>query len=356
MFESQGNRGATFSACEGWNKPADYGDWLAEYRAVWQTAGLLDRCELGRLAISGSDRLSWLQGMVSNDVRSLGQGQGSVTACVLNATGHLLADVRLIAWGDRVIAEMARSNVEKICQLWDRFVITEDVEIVDVSDEVACMSLQGPNAIAIWDDYTVRIAATFYSADHSGSNGLDILVDVSEAAGLWNHLADAGAIPVGERASEALRIEAGIPRYGVDMDEATIPLECNLEASHISYTKGCYIGQEIIARIQSRGHTNRTLTGLVISGDALPRTGDRLTVNSEAQMTLADSASTSPESLAVRDIGWVTSSTWSPLMGGPIALGYIRHEFGQVGTHLQIKGASGLLEARVTNLPFSVAI
>jgi aminomethyltransferase len=150
------------------------------------------------------------------------------------------------------------------------------------------------------------------AADHTGEGGFDVYLRATEAAGLRDKLTASGIPIIGESAAEMLRIEAGIPRYGVDMDESNIPLECNLEATHISHTKGCYIGQEIIARIHSRGHTNRGLTGFLVEGSELPKHGDRIYVTADAER---------------REAGWLTSAVNSATVGRPISLGYLRHEF-----------------------------
>lgn len=348
LYTVQHELGANFRDFGGWEKSGDYGDVMAEYRAVREHIGLLDRSERGKLVLTGSDRLSWLQGMISNDVRPLGSGEAQICGCVLNATGHLLADVRVINRTDSLLLDMTRDNAEKIYRLLDGFIITEDVEIVEQSDFLACLSVQGTDVKEAWvqEQVTRHDGALVAAADHTGIGGYDIYLKATEAPTLWHALIAAGARPVGEQAVEILRIEAGIPLYGVDMDESTIPLECNLEATHISHTKGCYVGQEIIARVHSRGHTNRALTGLVVQGSALPYKGDKLfpTLSAEGE---------------AREVGWVTSAAHSPRLGKVIALGYVRHEYREPDTNLRIiRDSRGTgdddeaLSATVTTLPF----
>lgn len=340
LYDLERDRGANFADYDGWEKPADFGDCLAEYHVSRESAGLWDRSESGKLVVTGADRFTWLQGMISNDVRPLQQGAPGVCGCVLNATGHLLSDVRVVNRGDSLLLDMARENVDKIYRLLDGFIISEDVEIVDQSDFLASFSLQGP-AVAKSHESRVReiagggVAVT--AADHTGLGGFDLYVKATEAAALWTRLLDSGIAPVGEEAVETLRIEAGIPKYGVDMDETTIPLECGLESSHISHTKGCYVGQEIIARIVARGHTNRALGGLVLDGSQLPRKGDKVFPT---------------EGEADREVGWVTSATHSPLLGRGIALAYLRHEYRAPGTRVRIDRGDGVVTARTTDLPF----
>jgi folate-binding protein YgfZ len=342
---------------------------MREYQAVRTDVGLIDRSEVGKLAIVGADRYTWLQGMVSNDVRLLQRPpvqdgasamRRSLQACILNATGHVLTDLTLIdvtgasglaaALGlnapDFVLLDLPRINLEKIATLLDRFLITEDVEIVDVTARLNCISLQGPTAAAwgeigrldaLWNSNGMEGERIAILADHTGSGGSDhyFVRAVLSAA----PPAIAGITPVALATQELLRIEAGIPQYGAELDESVIALEANLGPTHISLTKGCYMGQEIIARIDSRGHTNRALTGLAFAAGDAPQPGDRIYVLDDAEG-------------ARRETGRITSvASASPAMNGrPIALGYVRHEHRAPGTHLAV-GDRGLI-AEVHPLPF----
>jgi folate-binding protein YgfZ len=330
-------QGAHFGEYGEWEKPEYFCGCLDEHKAVREGMGLLDRSERGKLVLTGKDRYAWLQGMVSNDVRRLESGGASVYACVLNATGHLLADLHIVNRGDSLLLDMARENVRSIYQRLDGFLIVEDVEIVDQSDFLACVSVQGPKATEAWVREMSGSSAHVVAADHTGSGGFDIYCKSDEAPTLWKKLSEAGAQPVGEAAADTLRIEAGIPVYGIDMDENTIALEANLEQTHISYEKGCYVGQEIIARIHSRGHTNRALTGFILSGSELPHKGSKI---------FPTSGETD------REVGWITSSTHSPSVGKAIALGYLRHELREPGVPLRIAHEDDSLTAQVAALPF----
>jgi folate-binding protein YgfZ len=339
LYDVERDRGANFADYGGWEKPSDFGGCLAEYHALRDSAGVWDRSERGKLVVTGADRHTWLQGMISNDVRPLAEGASTVCGCVLNATGHLLADVTVVNRGDSLLLDMSRVNAEKIYRLLDGFIITEDVQLADQSDAIACLSLQGP-AMAGQSPYRELLGKRNLTtaADHTGMGGIDVYVPGSQAAGLWLELVAAGIVPVGEEAVETLRIEAGIPKYGVDMDETTIPLECGLGSSHISHTKGCYVGQEIIARIVARGHTNRALTGLILEGSQLPHKGDKVFPT---------------EGEADREIGWVTSACHSPLLGRGVTLAYLRHEFRAPGAHVRIDRGGGVVTAHTAELPFT---
>ncbi len=333
-------------------------DVMAQCRAVRENVGLLDRSEIGKLAIFGPDRYTWLQGMVSNDTRRLEQGAPSLPACILTPTGHVLTDLTLInvvgenplapALGlpapDFVLAVLPRENAEKIATFLDRYIIMEEVELRDVSEAIGCFSLQGPHAAELWQSLAGRMGdrVVVVEADPTGSGGLDLYFPSAEREAGRSALLGTGAAEVGPEAQEILRVEAGIPRYGAELDESVIALEANLGPTHISLTKGCYIGQEIIARIDSRGHTNRALTGLLITGEAVPAPGARL-------YPLPTSGESAP-----CDVGRITSVVASsPAMGGrPIALGYVRHEQRAPGTPLRAGEAPAAPTVEVVELPF----
>jgi folate-binding protein YgfZ len=319
---------------------------LQQYRAVREAIGLIVRDDLGFLGARGEDRYSWLQGMVSNDVRRLESGQiRRLDACFLDATGHILSEVTLTDLRDDppcVLLEMPASNIAKIAQHLDRFLISEEVELF--RPDTAALALQGPKAVAMLREGTafaqasqVWGAGTPYASDITGSGGFLILVAALERDALRQAIRAEGIPEIGPEAQEILRVEAGIPKYGVDMDETTLAPEANLTRTHISLTKGCYVGQEIIARIDSRGHTNRALTGLLCQDDAPPIPGAKLFA---------------PE--AEREVGWITSAVASsPAMEGkPIALGYVRHEHRTAGSRLRVGGAESSPFVSVVELPF----
>jgi folate-binding protein YgfZ len=334
FFDAQNKDGALFENRGGWELAVDYGEAAQECRSVRSGVGLLDRSARARLEVSGSDRYSWLQGMVTNDVRLLEGGDKAISACILDATGHLLADMAIVRRSDNLILDLNWENRRKVIEVLDRYIIMEDVEIVDQSEFLACLSVQGPKANDISEMLSLELEWTVCPSDHTGEGGFDIYLKADESAELWGKLVEYGIQPVGEIAAEILRIEAGIPRYSVDMDETNIPLECNLEATHISHDKGCYVGQEIIARIHSRGHTNRALTGFFHDGRDGPANGERILSHIDGEH---------------RDIGWITSVTYSPTLDRPIAIGYLRHEYREPGTVVATESG---LELTVTSLPF----
>ena len=340
---------------------------LLEVRAVRESMGLVDRSDVGKLAISGPDRFTWLQGMISNDVKRLDQPRvyDFFRACVLDATGHLLSDLSIVPvrgkkavlltkplglpQDDFLLVDLPRENVDKIATLFDRFLITEDVEILDVTDHLGCFSFQGRRAAEIVNqaqgapDHPLgegQERVYTMPADYCGEGGFNAYFPMAEYDMLLERIRQRGVVEVGPEAQEILRVEAGIPKFGVDMDESVIALEANLGLTHISFTKGCYVGQEIIARIQSRGHTNRALTGLVLIEGLLPAFGDKIYPLPTSEM---------PE---VRETGRITSVIpVSPALGGrAIALGYVRHEHRTPGSRLRIGEAGTLMET--VEMPF----
>lgn len=307
--------------------------------AVRHGCGLIERDDRALILVTGGDAYSWLQGMVSNDVRQLQERANRIRACILNATGHILADLAIVKHPAGLLLDFDLLCRERILALLEGFIITEDVELVDRNDTLVCLSLQGPIAPDVGSHVAVEMFEAAAPADHTGAGGLDFYVERSQSSALRKRLMELGAASVGQETIEVLRIEAGIPKYGADMDEETIPLEAGLEATHISYTKGCYVGQEIIARIQSRGHTNRSLTGFFAQGSGEPRPGDTILLPEEDAMA--------------KPVGRLTSVAVSPDLGQTIGLGMLRHEYRTIGT--RVRSESGA-ELTVTALPFFRAV
>ncbi len=339
---------AVFLEREGWSLPAHFGDPAAEYDAVRSGAGWLDLADRAILSITGPDRAEWLQGMVSNDVKALAAGDG-LPAAVLNIQGKILADVRVFRTDDAFLLDLSEPLVAGVLEHLGRYLIADEVEVSDLSGALAMLSIQGPRAettlstlldagslpaenlshgdLALAGDRVRVVRAT-----HTGEPGFDLMASRRRLPAL---AADPGArnIPwVGFHARETLRIEAGIPRYGVDMDAGTLLLEaCPDDA--VSFTKGCYLGQETVERIHSRGHVNRRLVGLKAAGDVVPDPGDPV---------LDDH----------RNIGRVTSAVASPRFRCPIALGYVHRDYFEPGSAVTIGHGEVKVPATVHALPF----
>ena len=344
--------GATFTTIAEWEMPQHFGDLHAEYQALRHGVGLCDLSHRGLVRISGQDRQRFLHAMVSNDTQSLQPGQGC-HATFLTAKGHLVADFVVYAEADAYLLDLEPQVVRPFIEALEFFVISEDVTLHDECGHWGLLGLQGPRAaellalalgqatpeLQMYASTTSQLAGHAVHCmrrSHTGQLGYqllappEVLPDVWQA--LWVHREACDAHAVGLEALDVARIEAGIPVYGQDMTAETIPIEANLDAA-ISYTKGCYIGQEVISRIEARGHVNRKLVGLLLQGEVLPEPGAKIV---------------SPQ----REVGWITSATFSPARQQNIALGYVRREVLTPGTPLQVHTHGVTLGATVEALPF----
>jgi folate-binding protein YgfZ len=301
--------------------------------------------------MTGEDRHSFLQGMLSNDVQSLQPGQGCA-ATLLTEQGRIVADLHVYACETSFLIDVDARIKHKMIEALDRFIIADDVEMEDLSEQQFTLAIQGPLASQVLEaagataalenafqhaettlaDTPIRIARV----DGTGVGGYEIIAPTPQAEAVWQALLQAGepvgACPVGMTALNILRIEAGIPWYGLDMDEGRIVLEVGMEQA-ISFNKGCYLGQEIVERASARGRVNRKLSGLLIQADMPPHSGDKLFHDGH-------------------EVGWITSTVVSPRLGRPIALGYIRREHLDPGTQLQIDRNGTPMIAEVAVLPF----
>ncbi len=284
---------------------------------------ILDRSPRGLLALTGTDRASFLQGMVSNDVLSIPAGENR-HAALLDSTGHILADLYIHATSDTLLIETDPACLNALLSTLTKFLIMEDVQIADASSQYTLFSVYGNAAPA------EGIATAFPILP-----GVDIWVPLADKDIAWNAFLDAGAIPLGAEEAEALRIDAGIPKWGAELSPSVLLPEAEM-ADAVSYSKGCYVGQEIVARLSARGHTNKALRKILLAEDApVPPVGATIHVPENG-----------PE--PGREIGRVTSAAKSPSRGGQsIALGYIRKEYFDAGiaVSVQIAQPNGLMFA-----------
>jgi folate-binding protein YgfZ len=339
--------GARFRDGADGQEPADYGDVAAEHRAAMTNAGLTDRSGLGKATVTGRDRASFLQGMLSNDVKGLKPGQGC-PAAFLDAHGKVVSLLAVYVLEESILLELPAGSTEKFLQAIDKFLISEKSYFEAADEAFAVIAVQGPKAadilaqvsgaspeLAPYAHTEVSVGGApvrVISRTEAVTPGFHCWTSPDHAAALWTALRDAGAVPVGAEAAEILRVEAGIARYGQDVDETVILPETRLDTL-VSYTKGCYIGQETVARVKYRGHINRGLSGLVLEGDDAPSVG-------------------TPVLAGDKEVGRVTSALRSLALGKPIALGYIRREHFDPGSALSVKVSDRLVNARVAMLPF----
>jgi glycine cleavage system T protein len=353
LIEMHRSNGATFIEQNGWNLPAHFGDVAGEYRAVRSAAGLIDFAHRGLLQFTGPDRLSFLQGMLSNDMGVLKPFDGAY-ATILTQQGKVIADVRVLCAMNSFYLDFWENLKDKILAHLNRYLIADEVEIADRSQEYTIISIQGPQSEALLRriirpdvEFPVRAkqhamldidgaAVCVVQDTYTGEAGYDLIVPLSAVANIAQKVTDAGtqydARWVGEEAQNILRIEAGIPRYGVDFSEDNLLLEVGIDHA-VSFTKGCYLGQEVVERIRSRGHVNKKLSGLLLDGEPPSPAGAVI------------------ETMG-RQVGMVTSSVFSPALKRAIALGYLNKDLWSPGQEVSIKTGQSECRATVTELPF----
>jgi folate-binding protein YgfZ len=305
-----------------------------DYRAVTEACGLLDRSERGKLALTGGEAKSFLQGQVTNDIEALIPGTGCYAA-FLTPKGKMLGDLRVLDTGDELLLDTERSALQGLFNMIRRFSIGYDVALHKRTLERGLLSLIGPAA----DDVVPGVPADEHAhvavEPHGVAArairtdiGIDLLCDSADTERLGSALAELGVQPVSEAVAESLRVEHGRPRYGVDLDETVIPQEADLNARAVSFTKGCYVGQETVARLYYRGKPNRHLRGLRCTGPV--QRGDEL-------------------HFGERMVGHIGSAVDSPRLGS-IALAIVRREV-EPGSSVTV--GSGGVTAEVVELPFS---
>ena len=323
----------------------------AAYTAARRRAAFIDRSDRGRIVVSGSERGSYLHGLLTNDTTGLRAGTGCYAA-YLTAQGRMITDLYVYELGDAILVTLEGGVKDAVLAKLDQFIFSEDVQLGDVTASFAQIAVVGPQAdaavaaalgtigadalAALREHDNLRIdwrggAAIVTRITDLGVPGFDVYVERAQAETLTSALAANDVAAMDEAVAETLRIETGIPRFGRDMDEETIPLEAGIESRAISFTKGCYVGQEVIIRVLHRGHGRvaRKLVGLTIDGSAVPPPGARI-------------------ASADRDIGEVTSSTMSAALERPIALGYVHRDFVEPGTSVTIDSVN----AQVAAVPF----
>ncbi|MHB8523913.1 MAG: CAF17-like 4Fe-4S cluster assembly/insertion protein YgfZ [Limisphaerales bacterium] len=350
---------AHFSEVNGQEMVGHYGDPLAEQEALRVTAGVLDLSFRSRLCLTGADRQRFLNGQVSNNVKDLAAGQGCYAALV-TAKGKIESDLNIYRLENELLLDFEPGLTAAVTQRFEKYIIADDVQIVDAAPHYGLLSVQGPNAEAVVRrlepgisppgglmNFAVVKHATLgeiylINLPRTGSAGFDVFAPTAGMVTVMDTLIAAaqaaGGCACGWRALETARIEAGIPRFGADMDASNLAPEAGIESRAISYTKGCYIGQEVIARIRTYGQVSKTLCGLRLAGElnALPQRGDKLFKDG-------------------KEVGYATSAVASPTLKANIALGYVRREASQIGTPLSVRIAAVESPAVVVALPFAKA-
>ncbi len=342
--------------------PNDFGNAEAEYRYLNQSVALVDKNYRAYLAFTGPDRVRYLNAILTNNIKDLAAGQGTVSL-LLNPQGHILAEIETYALADRLFCVSYAMIREQLASWMDKYIIMDDVTLRDETERWGTLALEGPKAAAVvkevarvdlsqlnelasvdaeivrfaQDDNIKRapIPCRLVKRSPGGVAAAEFVGERGQLTALWEVLLEAarkqGGGPAGYTALSGRRLEMGVPWFGYDFGEKQIPHEAGLENSHISYTKGCYTGQEIVERVRSRGHVNRRRVGLLFSGDAVPEAGAALTLEG-------------------KEAGNVTRAAriWYPAR--VIGMGYVRKEEEAPGTALQWAGGT----ATVVRLPLEM--
>jgi folate-binding protein YgfZ len=300
----------------------DFGDPRTEFQALLSGCGVYDLGLRAKILVTGGDRVRWLNGMVTNNVRDLAPGHG-VYAFLLNPQGRIQGDLYIFHRGESLLVDTERSQQDNILKLFDRYIIADDVEILDISDQLTAVGLTGPESSHVLDRAGVSVPTLSYLQSavvswrqkevtlvRSGEEAREswqLWVAPKDAGEVWAELVNAGASPTGTAALNLFRISRGIPKFGVDIRDRDLPQETG-QTRALNFTKGCYLGQEIVERIRSRGAVHRQFAAFAVEGP-LPEAGTKI---------LADE----------KEVGEITSSSILPLfdVDRPVSLGYLRRE------------------------------
>ncbi len=326
----------------------------AAYNTTLKKVGIRDLSDRGRICLLGEDRTRFLHGQVTNDVSGLKPMSGCYAALVSHK-GKMESDLNIVALENEILLDFESGLSAQIEERLNHFIIADDVEVVDVAPHYGLVNVMGPAAFDVlrgWKSELARLeepyqtikigdpdSGEFYVVrnDRVGVEGYDVYIPIAQMEGTLRVLEvsveKAEGVTVPERVMEAIRIEHGIPRFGIDMDGSNLAPEAGIESRAISYAKGCYIGQEVIARIRTYGQVAKSLRGLRIEGEQAPAVGAELW-NGEKR------------------VGYLTSVLKSPDLGDWIALGYVRRECNEVGQRLEVSIGEGRGGVEIVQLPF----
>jgi folate-binding protein YgfZ len=338
--------GAEMGVWFGCALPDSFVDWGAEYRWLRESVGLVDKNYRAYLEFTGPDRVRYVNAILTNDIKGLKENHGTVSL-FLNPQGHIQAELETYTLGEKLFCVSYAMIRERLVAAMDKYIIMDDVTLTDRTEAYATLAVEGPKAAGVaaavsgedlneLDELEMReakvggVPCRVSKRSPGGVAGAEFLVERGRAEELWKILAEAvrkeGGGPVGYRAVNTVRLESGTPWFGYDFGEKQIPHEAGLQDSHISYTKGCYTGQEIVERVRSRGHVNRVRVSLKFDVVGEPVANAVL---------LADG----------KEVGFVTRTGFSPGVDAWIGMGYVRREKAVVGTTLEIPGGNATVVA-----------
>src|SRR3954452_13433997 len=338
--------GASIAEYRGATSAARFGDPQSEFAALRSACGVYDLGFRAKLSLTGGDRVRWLNGMVTNNIRDLAQDHGAY-AFLLNPQGRILSDLYAYKRGESIIVETDCSQVENILATFDHYIIMDDVEVKDISGEITALGITGPKSEEVLQAAGITLPqlaelqmqliawqetdCPLVRSDEKQFPAYEMWLPSAHVKKLWDALVQAGATPVGFEGLEMQRIMSGIPRFGTDIRERDLPQETE-QVRALNFNKGCYVGQEIVERIRSRGAVHRKFTGFLADGPVAPA---------------------SKVIVAEKEVGEITSATSVRIAGGEhhLALGYIRREAGAPGREVLIGG----IRAAVVSMPLSDA-
>ncbi len=343
-----------------------YGEMEAEYAALRKSVALMDAPHRGVVILTGQDRLAFLHNKVTNETAKLQPGQGCY-AYLLNLKGRIVLDMVILHGADATLVDLDIREVPRFMSIMEKYIFSEDVQLLDATQQLARLTLMGPHAAELLHKITSESTAsltrdfqhlrcliekavvTIFRQDITGEAGYELLVPRDHLVTLWQILHETGAgtahpspaassglglRPIGWSAFNIARVEAGTPLWGIDITDNYLPMETGpWYARAVSVTKGCYLGQEIVARMHAHKTVARMLVGLRIEGPCLPVAGTEIFAGTQ-------------------QVGIVTSSTLSPMLGAaPVALGYVKKAFSTAGQQVEVLAEGGRAQATVRELP-----
>lgn len=341
--------GAQFKEYFGCVLPESFAGFDDEYRAARESVALIDTNWHATFKLTGPDRVRYLNAIVTNNVQALGEGHGTL-ALLLNPQGRILAELEIYGMKEELLVRTHASVREAMAATLDKYIIMDDVTLEDATDTMGSMAIEGPRAGAIIAEATglslegfselatARVSVggarcVMARRSHFGGPGAEFIAPREQVAVLWKQLhgsvhAEHGA-PIGMKALNTLRLEAGVPWFPADFNDTVIPHEAALEGTYISFTKGCYTGQEIVERVRSRGHVNRRRVALEFSVAEPPAFATRLFAEG-------------------KEIGLVTSAAFSPAARTAIGMGYVRREQTPAGSIVEFQNGTATVSAAAT--------
>ena len=353
LHNQHAKHGAVFHEVSGWETPSHYGDSVAEHTVVRHGVGIADLSHRGKLRVTGDDRVKWLQSIISNDIVPLTSGHGLYSG-LLSHKGKMLSYFRVYALPDSLMVEDVGEIGETTFQAFRKFLLYgTKAKMENGAETWGLLLISGPQASRLIQETFGCDVSGLHSlafltheigghqellmrTEETGETDIEILVPADGLLPAWERLwaigGSMGLKPFGTQARDMLRLEAGLPRAGAELTEEIVPPEANLEGKAFSLNKGCYPGQEVVARMDTYGSVRRRMVGLVLLDPVIPETGAKLFSGE-------------------REVGWISSAAHSPSFGCSIALGFPLRDFTTPGTTLTVDIGGQRYDASVRPLP-----